>query len=633
VTDYFEVFERDGAARRGELRLASPVSTPALVTDAEADAPADADADPDADVGPDADADAGPGPDADVNEDTAVSVARPEAGVAHPVLVDAGSEWVSDREFPEGDDATLTLLPHRALPGGTPDEVQDAFAGQVPDVDFPSAAVVSPETAADHGTDAYVLSGAQGVVGHAAAFVDAITTVREAIPPDSALYLPGVATPANVATLVYAGVDLVDADRAIVRGFDGHYLTADGHAFLDDLDELPCACPACQRPPEAFDPEDCAEHNVNALAAALKTARRRIHDGRLRDYIEGQARHEQWLTATFRRLDQQWTYLEERTPLVRTAEMTAATEDTLRRVEIQRFAQRVTERYTNRFDHPLVLVPCSARKPYSQSQSHGQYHDVIQWRAHKVSMTSPIGVVPQELELTYPAQHYDSVVTGRWTANEIEFVADVLERYLRRNDYPEVVAHVPEDYRPICERVEDALDTEFTYTVEDHPTTGDSLGNLDAALEGGLRYGKRERQHNTVRAVADYQFGPGAGDDLFDDLHIRGTHPGLQAHDGDGEQLAVITRNYGTLAFTLAGARHWVESDAPTKRVEIDAFVPHGSVLAPGVVDADDDIRVGDEVVIEGPSAFGVGRAQMSGPEMVRSTRGIASEVRHVEET
>jgi archaeosine synthase len=54
-------------------------------------------------------------------------------------------------------------------------------------------------------------------------------------------------------------------------------------------------------------------------------------------------------------------------------------------------------------------------------------------------------------------------------------------------------------------------------------------------------------------------------------------------------------------------------------------------VLAPGVVDADDGIRVGDEVVIEGPKAFAVGRAEMSGPEMVGSTRGVASEVRHVD--
>ncbi|PSP31587.1 tRNA-ribosyltransferase [Halobacteriales archaeon QH_10_67_22] len=604
MTDYFEVHERDGAARVGELRLDPSVRTPALVTDA----------------------DAGTDPD---GEDSF----RPETDLAHPVLRDAGSEWTADRDRPAGDDGSLTLLPHRGLPAGTPGEVQEAFAPDAADVEFPSAAVVSPDTAADCGTDAYVLSGAPGVVGHAEAFVDAVVGVRETVPPDTALYLPGVATPANVATLVYAGVDLVDADRAVVRGTQGHYLTVDGHAFLDNLDELPCACPACRGPRESFDRADCATHNVNALAAALATARRRVHEGRLRDYLEGQARHEQWLTAVFRRLDDQYGYLEQHTPLVRTAEMTAASEDTIRRVEIQRFARRVTDRYRNRFSNPLVVVPCSARKPYSDSQSHGQFHDAVQWRAHKVSLTSPIGAVPQELELTYPAQHYDSVVTGRWSATEVEFVADVFRAYLERNDYPRVIAHVPEDYRPITERVKAALDTEFVYTVEDHPTTTESIGNLAAELADELKYGKRERQHNTVKAIADYQFGDGAGDDLFGELRIRGSHPGLQAHDADGDQLAVVTRNYGTLAFTLAGARRWVDSDAPTKRVEIDDFVPHGSVLAPGVVAADHDVRVGDEVVVEGPSAFAVGRAQMSGPEMDRSTRGIAVQVRHVAET
>jgi len=619
MTDYFEVQERDGAARLGELRLDPSVRTPTLVT--EADVPAGG-------------ADAG-GADSTVEGDATADF-RPEVGVAHPVIGDAGSEWTADRDVPDGDESRLTVLPHRALPAGTPDPVETAFAVDPTDVDYPSAAVVSPETAADRGTDAYVLSGARGVVGHAEAFVDAVVGVREAVPPDAALYLPGVATPANAATLVYAGVDLVDADRAVVRGLDGHYLTVDGHAFLDDFDdrdELPCPCPVCRQSPDAFDREDCATHNVNALAAAVATARRRVREGRLRDYIEGQASHEPWCTATFRRLDRQYAHLEQRTPVVRTSDLTAATDDTLRRVEIQRFARRVTERYRNRFDNPLVVVPCSARKPYSDSQSHGQFHDAIRYRAHKVSLTSPIGVVPQELELTYPAQHYDAVVTGRWTATEVEFVADALERYLERNEYPRVVAHVPDEYRPVTERVEDAFGLAFTYTVADHPTTGESLGNLAAELEGELKYGKRERQHNTVRAVADYQFGPGAGDDLFDDLHVRGSHPGLQAHDADGDQLAVVTRNYGTLAFTLAGARRWVDSDVPTHRVAIDDFVPHGSVLAPGVVDADDPVRVGDEVVVDGPRAFAVGRARMSGPEMGRSSRGVAVQVRHVEET
>jgi len=582
MTEYFEVHERDGAARLGEVRLAASLVTPAVVDD---------------------------------------------------VLADAGSEWVRERDPPGGDEAALTVLPHRAFPAGTPEEVQDAFAVEYPDVEFPSAAVVTPETAADHGADAYVLSTAQGIVGHAEAFVDAIVATREEIPADTALYLPGVATPANVATLAYAGVDLVDTDRAVVKGTQGKYLTTDGEYFLADLEEFPCACPACQTPRESFGREDCAEHNRHALRAALGTVRERIRAGRLRDYIEGQARHEQWLTATFRRLDEGYAYLEQRTPVIRRAEITAATDDTLRRVEIQRYAERVTSRYRNRFSNPLVLVPCSARKPYSDSQSHRQFHDAIQYRSHLVSMTSPIGVVPQELELTYPAQHYDTVVTGRWTATEREFVSDVLAAYLRRNEYPRIIAHVPDEgYRDICERVADELALEMEFTVEGHPTATASLANLSSTLSGELKYGKRERQHNTVRAVADYQFGEGAGDDLLADISVESHYPKLRVRNGEGEQLAMLVPEYGVLALTLAGARRWVESSVPARRVEIDAFVPHGSVLAPGVVDASPAIRPGDEVVIAGPEAFAVGRARMSGPEMVESIRGVASSVRHVEE-
>ncbi|WP_436935042.1 archaeosine synthase subunit alpha [Halovenus marina] len=586
MTDYFEVHERDGAARLGELRFADSRRTPALVDD---------------------------------------------------LIRDAGSEWVRDREFDadqlsDNSDA-ITVLPHRALPGETPEDVQEAFAPEYPGVDVPSGAVVTPATARDHGTDAYVLSNAQQLVGHAEAFVRGIIETRESIPADTALYLPGVATPANVATLAYAGVDLLDTDEAVLAGTRGHYLTTDGMRFLADLAELPCACPACQQSIETFDREDCAEHNEHVLRAALGTVRERIRSGSLRDYIEGQARHEQWLTAVFRRLDQQYAYLEQHTPVFRQSEITAATDDTLNRVEIQRYAQRVTERYENRFANPLVLVPCSAQKPYSDSQSHGQFHDAIQYRAHLVSMTSPIGVVPQELELTYPAQHYDTVVTGEWTPTEIEFVASVLEAYLRANEYPRIIAHVAgEGYRDICERVEERLDQSFEYTAVDHPTTTDSLANLAATLSEELKYSKRERQHNTLRAIADYQFGAGAGGAIFEDLSVESHYPKLRALDGDGTQLATLVAKYGLLALTLAGARRWVESDAPTKRVTIDAFVPHGSVLAPGVVDADESIRVGDEVVIEGPKAFAVGRAEMSGPEMVESTRGIASQVRHVEE-
>ena len=150
MTEHFEVLSRDGAARVGDLRLASSLRTPAVADD---------------------------------------------------VLADAGSLWAEDQTAPSGDPERLTVLPHRGFPRGTAPEVEDAFATDYPDADFPSAAVVTPDTAADHGADAYVLSGSPGIVGHASAFVDAIIETRESIPDDTALVLSGVATPRNAATI------------------------------------------------------------------------------------------------------------------------------------------------------------------------------------------------------------------------------------------------------------------------------------------------------------------------------------------------------------------------------------------------------------------------------------------------
>mgnify|MGYP000273486905 CR=1 FL=1 len=583
MTEYFEVLSRDGPARLGELGLTEPRRTPAAIGD---------------------------------------------------VVQDAGSLWSADRSVPTGTADELSILPHRAFPPGTPDEVQESFDVQAPDIDGPSAVVITDQTVADRGTDAYVLSGAGSLLGHASAFVETLIEIRRSIPDDAALYLPGVATPANVGLLAYAGVDLVDTDRAVLDGTEGHYLDSKDDAFLEDLQELPCACSTCQTPREEFSREDCADHNVAALQAELATVRERIRTGRLREYLEGQARHFPWMTAALRRFDQERTYIQDRTPLFRQSQLLATTEDSLFRPSVKRFADRVANRYTNRFeDVPLLLVPCSAGKPYSDSQSHRRFQEAARYRAHKVSLTAPLGVVPQELELTYPAQHYDAAVTGSWSETEKGVIAERLEALLDATDYSRIVAHVhPGGEREIIERAVQDREIPVEFTVDDHPTTGDSLSSLSSALEGERTIQVEEKERLTLRAIADYQFWAGAGEALFPEFELQGRYPRLQVLSGDGEQLAALVPQYGTLALTLAGAREWVESDVPTKRVEIDAFRPHGSVLAPGIVTADESIRVGDEVLVTGPKAFGIGRATMHGTAMRESTRGEAVDVRHVTE-
>jgi len=104
---------------------------------------------------------------------------------------------------------------------------------------------------------------------------------------------------------------------------------------------------------------------------------------------------------------------------------------------------------------------------------------------------------------------------------------------------------------------------------------------------------------------------------------------GREIQDENRRPLAAITPN-GTLALSIAGAKrleplgHYV--------VKIGDFLPKGSLLAPGVIDADEQIRPGDEMIIMGEKAFGVGRAKMSGWEMMESRRGVAAELRHIKE-
>ena len=69
--------------------------------------------------------------------------------------------------------------------------------------------------------------------------------------------------------------------------------------------------------------------------------------------------------------------------------------------------------------------------------------------------------------------------------------------------------------------------------------------------------------------------------------------------------------------------------DNPAYRVDIAPFELKASIFAPGVMAAAEGIHRGDDVIVfrEGQLAA-VGTAEMTGPEMVRSRRGLAINVR-----
>ena len=94
-------------------------------------------------------------------------------------------------------------------------------------------------------------------------------------------------------------------------------------------------------------------------------------------------------------------------------------------------------------------------------------------------------------------------------------------------------------------------------------------------------------------------------------------------------QFGMITKERGLISLTINGAEQVAKSRIYWAEI-YDDFTLKGSIFAPGVKDADEGIRVGDEViVVKNNKLCAVGVAQMNGNEMKKSYHGEAVKVRH----
>jgi archaeosine synthase len=460
-----------------------------------------------------------------------------------------------------------------------------------------------------------------------------LTTARENAGPNAVLYTPGLGRPDQLALAALAGVDLFDGMTPLLAGLRGDYLTDEGPLEADALEEPPCPCPACHAG-ELARPA-LVEHNRNAAEAEARRVRHALEAGGLRELAEArQASPEN--VATLRRFDEDHAgFFEARAPTARTTELPVLGEASLRRPEVRRWLDRLDARYAPPdSSRVLVALPCSATKPYQNSPTHQAIRPAVEGpghgRAHVVTLTSPLGAVPEELELAYPAAHYDVPVTGDWSQAEAELVRQAYRRVWKAGDYDAALLHLaPEE----ADLVEPVL-PEATRTVEpgERPTDGSATDRLhDAVAEATSDLEpqpRRElfREHMAGRVA--WQFGPDVPETMMEGTEIRGRYPYLKLMHGD-TQLLMLKPERGALTLTLDGGRRLFEA---TDRftVEIDDFHPKGDVFAPGVLDASEGIRVEDEVVVAHDGELrGVGRANAPGPEMPAMEHGSCAQVRH----
>ena len=458
--------------------------------------------------------------------------------------------------------------------------------------------------------DCVMAAGWHTAFANPRAYVDWLVGLKEKTPADTAWYAPAAALPSNVAMLCYSGFDLFDYRAVDLKSAQDIFCIPEGEFPAGMQKGGTCSCAGCRN-------GDLRDHNRDALRREIALAARFIERGTLRELAESRCRLDAAQVAILRHLDKHYPFMERHFPIARSGVMRANSGESLQRAEVRRFAERVLTRYVPPKTDVAVLLPCSAKKPYSLSQSHRKFQQAVGGRAHELIVTSPLGLVPRELECVYPAGHYEVPVTGYWDAEERTVISGILARYFGRHRYRRIIAHIDGGALAVARAAADACGITLEYSCTEHLTGAKALNALDSALAG-----ERRIRDDRLHGMASYQFN---SDIDTRGITPRGHFPELFYSRGL-TQLFSIDTGTGLLRPTFDGWNLVPEG----YRVFIDDFIPEGDVLVPGVTSADPGIRDGDEVLVMGARAVATGRAALPAKEMARSRRGVAVRVRKI---
>ena len=444
--------------------------------------------------------------------------------------------------------------------------------------------------------------------------VDAVVRLREACGFGRLLCMLGIGEPSTVALLSYMGVDVFDDSLPRAAGLEHVLLMPEAEVAMGDGDVVGA--------------------NIDYMVAELAKTRMFIEADRLRELADQRSFSSPSNVALLRLYDQNaYQYAEETCSTVG-CRFSCNSTQALRRPDLKRYRDRMGSYRKPEHKRILLLLPCSAKKPYHISKTHRAFasaihtaqHDTL---VHEVIVTSPLGMVPRELDACYPANSYDIPVTGEWKCEEKAMIRKMVGDLIAQG-YDKVICHLGEDY----ELVEGLAEMECT--VVGDPTSPKSLENLDKALRAAAKGMETVDylvdRNNLARGLLEFQFGRDNADLLMDgDTYAIGKFPYwkfIREVDGKKIQMGMMTPERGMVSLTLEGAE--VLAKAGYATVEIMDFELKGNLFAVGVVRADPRIRIGDEAVIVcNGEVRGVGVAEMCGREMTDLKRGIAVKVRH----
>ena len=421
--------------------------------------------------------------------------------------------------------------------------------------------------------------------------------------PSSLIWTPGIGGPDNCAILTWMGVDLFDLARSRHASSLGVILSESGPREVE----------------ESIDEDSSMSSQIIAWKNSLAATRSAIRQGNLRELVEKQAISSPRSVERLRIHDARMSSLDGSVSGLSRVKgqfhelrchSYSSRDDPL----IQDWRQRVSLDHTppEHQSKVLVLLPCSATKPYRLSSSHKRFSRSITSNAvHEVIVTAPLGLVPRELEDIWPAGNYDIPVTGDWDSDELIVIRKMISEYTSRNNYLRIINHSGIE---ITSESLEIIDTRKGLTAG----STEALENLNQIIEQSVEefnlINVKESKHRLgkLRALSRFQHGT---DKWLDGTGIQGRPPIFTIRK-NGTQLALWNPRLGRFSFTKACLPLLEESGEFPEAHLMPGFDWRGDLFSSNVIDFKGSIRIGDEILVyQDNLLIGSARAEAAGWE------------------
>lgn len=417
--------------------------------------------------------------------------------------------------------------------------------------------------------------------------------------PGSLLWAPGIGGPDNLAILAWMGVDIFDLARSRQAMYAGALLTPEGPRM----------------PEETLGEEVDGISMMAAWTQELASVRRAIRDGTLRELVEKRAPNSPRTVEHLRYHDRIISRCKSGILASHVPEGTrfpchtfASREDPV----VTDWVNFISDSYRSPIcqREVLILLPCSARKPYRTSRSHRKYMGAIpNTGAHQVMVTSPLGLVPRDLERVWPACHYDVPVTGDWDGDEITRIRTLVAGFVSAQGYKVVVNHSGMELGELGIPVIDSR-------IEGSPTSDQNLANLRDIVSQVCKQhsvgkvGGNRLLIEEFRSVSRLHLGT---DEWMEGMSISGRPPRFKVMK-DGEQMAMWNPERSGLSLSKSALPLLHESKSlPVVEIECQGGWS-GDIFASMVKSFPKHVRTGsDMLVVRDGVLIGSARAHAPG--------------------